>query len=127
MAAKAIVKPLRRIRTASSMLDLGANADSNTENGPSGNIPRIQQQQHNHFSINSGSSISMSKITITMLETMNCCLSTLRKHCAKTAATIFAQLLLRQHLRKDCTTYTRHRCCKKKFNEHVSSLYLTIE
>ena len=49
MAAKAIVKPLRRIRTASSMLDLGATADSNTESGPSGNIPRIQQQQHSLF------------------------------------------------------------------------------
>ena len=49
MAAKAIVKPLRRIRTASSMLDLGTTADSNAGNAPSGNIPRIQQQQHSPF------------------------------------------------------------------------------
>lgn len=49
MAAKAIVKPLRRVRTASNMLDLGTTADSNTENAPSGNIPRIQQQQHSPF------------------------------------------------------------------------------
>ena len=31
------------------MLDLGTTADSNTESGPSGNIPRIQQQQHSLF------------------------------------------------------------------------------
>ena len=64
MAAKAIVKPLRRIRTASSMLDLGANADSNTENGPSGNIPRIQQQQHSPF-VNSSFPLRLGNIVST--------------------------------------------------------------